>query len=55
MPHPYSVKDAESFIELVITENPTFNFGIEYNGELCGVIGIISQQDVYRFSGEMGY
>ncbi len=55
LPHPYAVTDADFFINLTLEEDPYQNFGIEYNGELVGVIGVILQKDVYRLSGEMGY
>lgn len=54
-PYPYSEGDAESFINRVIKEKPRQNFGIEYKGDLCGVIGLIIQNDVYRKSAEIGY
>lgn len=54
-PHPYSEQDAESFINLTKNESPQQSFGIVYNGQLCGVIGLIIQRDVYRLSGEVGY
>jgi len=54
-PYPYSESDAEYFINLVTEEKPKQNFGIEYDGVLCGVIGIIIQKDVYRKSAEIGY
>ncbi len=54
-PHPYKISDAEFFINLTKDEDPKQNFGIEYQGELCGVIGIILQKDVYRKSAEIGY
>ncbi|WP_299683573.1 GNAT family protein [uncultured Dokdonia sp.] len=55
IPYPYNEKDAEFFINLTAEENPKQNFGIEYKGKLCGVIGVILQKDVYRKSGEIGY
>lgn len=54
-PYPYSESDAEFFITLVTKEKPKQNFGIEYDGNLCGVIGIVIQKDVYRKSAEIGY
>ena len=54
-PYPYNENDADSFIKLTEQENPKQNFGIEYNGKLCGVIGLIIQKDVYRKSAEIGY
>jgi len=55
MPHPYVKKDAESFIDLTKKEDPQVSFGILFENELCGVIGLILQTDVYRKSSEMGY
>jgi len=54
-PYPYTEKDAEDFIKLTEKENPKQNFGIEYKGKLCGVIGLKIQKDIYRKSGEIGY
>ncbi len=54
-PYPYNENDADFFIKLTEQENPKQNFGIEYNGKLCGVIGLIIQKDVYRKSAEIGY
>lgn len=54
-PYPYSEGDAELFINLTIEENPKQNFAIEYAGDLCGVIGLILQNDVYSKSAEIGY
>ena len=55
MPHPYAEKDAIDFIEMVDKEDPHCTFALEFENELCGVIGLMLQKDVYRFSGEIGY
>lgn len=54
-PHPYGLKDADEFIAHCQMENPVTTFAIEYNHELCGVIGLTLQTDVYRLSAEAGY
>ncbi|MGB5361095.1 MAG: GNAT family protein [Eudoraea sp.] len=54
-PYPYNESDAKIFINSVVEEKPKQNFGIEYEGDLCGVIGLIIQKDVYRKSAEIGY
>ena len=54
-PYPYSEKDAELFINVTTEESPKQNFAIQYDGDLCGVIGLIIQKDVYRKSAEIGY
>jgi len=55
IPHPYNEEDAEHFINLTKEEEPKQNFAVEYNSELCGVIGLIVQRDVYKNSAEIGY
>ncbi|MFD2563801.1 GNAT family N-acetyltransferase [Aquimarina rubra] len=54
-PYPYKESDAELFINHVQTQNPQQSFGIEYNNDICGVISLIIQSDVYRRSAEIGY
>lgn len=54
-PHPYSEKDAESFIKTQDEDDLKDNFAIECNGDFCGAIGLILEQDVYRKSAEIGY
>ncbi len=54
-PFPYEEKHAASFIKKTLQEEPRQNFGIEYIGELSGVIGLILQEDVYRKSAEIGF
>ena len=54
-PHPYKESDAEFFINLNSEEKPKRTFGIEYNEELCGIIGLVLQEDVYKKSAEIGY
>jgi len=55
IPFPYNESDAEFFINLSLEENEHHNFGIEYNGELCGAIGLIEKNDIYKDSAEIGY
>lgn len=54
-PHPYTEKDAEVFIKAQSKDSSIVNFAIDYDGEFCGVIGLILQKDVYRKSAETGY
>ena len=54
-PHPYTAQDAQDFIKLVKNENPTTTFAIEYRGQLCGIISLVRQTDVYRLTAEIGY
>ncbi|NHF58862.1 GNAT family N-acetyltransferase [Flavobacteriaceae bacterium TP-CH-4] len=54
-PHPYTQNDAKFFIELSGKQKPTHNFAVEFNGELCGVVGLVAQKDVYKKTAEIGY
>lgn len=54
-PHPYLEKNALEFIEFCSKEDPQVNFAIRYKGDLCGVIGVIPQPDIYRKTAEIGY
>ncbi len=55
MPYPYSISDAEYFINLTLKETIPGTFAIRYKHQLCGVIGLVVQEDVYRKSAELGY
>lgn len=54
-PHPYTLKDAENFIEFVQTKKSREIFAIEFEGKLVGFGGVHLQEDIYRKSGEIGY
>lgn len=54
-PHPYTEKDAETFIGMVLTQEPTQIFAIEYQDLYVGNIGLHLETDVYRKSAEIGY
>ncbi len=55
MPYPYSLDDAIRFIELKKDQEHDYVFAIDYNGQLCGMIGLHPQKDIYRLSLELGY
>jgi len=55
MPHPYLLDDAVSFIEMASKENHVMTFGILYQDEFCGIIGMNKQKDIYHKSVEVGY
>ncbi|SEM08249.1 Protein N-acetyltransferase, RimJ/RimL family [Aquimarina amphilecti] len=55
IPHPYSENDAETFINFTQEQNPQQSFAIEFKNQLCGVISLIIQNDVYRKNAEIGY
>ena len=53
--HPYTEKNAEEFIQRQANSDTEKVFAIDFNGELCGLVGLILQKDVYRKSAEIGY
>lgn len=55
IPHPYTLEDAEQFIAAQEGLNPAQNFAIQYDEILCGGIGIILKEDIYRMNVELGY
>lgn len=54
-PHPYTVTNAEWFIEHVEGEDPPLGFGIDVNGAIVGNISLKPGTDVERVSAEIGY
>jgi RimJ/RimL family protein N-acetyltransferase len=54
-PHPYTEEDAEEWLGLACNQNPELNFAIATENELIGAIGLQLQDDVNRFSAEIGY
>jgi [ribosomal protein S5]-alanine N-acetyltransferase len=54
-PYPYLVQHAESFIQEQGAGDPPRHWAITCQDRFCGVIGYTPQEDVYRFSAEIGY
>jgi RimJ/RimL family protein N-acetyltransferase len=55
-PHPYTEKDAESFINLCKTTKNAVKFAIDWNGQFVGMIGLSFPQALnYSKSAELGY
>ncbi len=54
-PYPYKEQDAIDFITNQQNKTPAETFGIFYNNVAIGIIGVFPQEDVYRFSAELGY
>lgn len=55
LPHPYSKKDALTFIDIVSREQPVRSMGICKNDQVIGTIGITVLEDIYKKSAEFGY
>lgn len=55
-PHPYTLEDAESYIQnLGADSDARICRAIEISGETVGSIGVFLKEDVYRKSAEIGY
>lgn len=54
-PSPYTIADAEKFIDMTKLQNPQVTFAMVFRHNFAGVISLIRQQDVYRHSAELGY
>jgi RimJ/RimL family protein N-acetyltransferase len=55
IPNPYTLEDAEKFIEAQSELLSLQNFSILNGNEITGGIGITLLQDVYKMNVEMGY
>ena len=54
-PHPYTQDDAERWINFVTQDSFNLAFAIADENELIGGIGAMPNQDVNRFTSEIGY
>jgi RimJ/RimL family protein N-acetyltransferase len=54
-PHPYSRKDARTFLRWAGEQRPETVFAIAVNDEAVGGIGFVVDGDVERVSAEIGY
>lgn len=54
-PYPYTTTDAEAWLIHTCNQDPETNFIIANAEEMIGAIGINPQEDVNRFSAEVGY
>ena len=54
-PHPYTLGDAQAFLETMVGGKPETHFAVALKGEAVGSIGFRLQSDVERVSAEIGY
>src|ERR1051326_6147035 len=54
-PHPYTLKDAETWLTLTENRKPVTKFAIEAEGALAEGCGMRLFEDVYSRSAEIGY
>ncbi len=55
LPHPYTVEDAQEFIELIEKEPLLTCYGIVINEKVVGNISFTQNRDIERFTAEVGY
>ena len=53
-PSPYTLDDAVRFLAMMKIEQKLINFAVCLDGEFVGMVGLIPQEDIYRFNAEMG-
>jgi len=55
-PNPYSLKDAMTWLNIILPENfPPRFFAIIFDKQIAGSIGIVTKTDIYRKNVEIGY
>jgi [ribosomal protein S5]-alanine N-acetyltransferase len=54
-PHPYTLQNAEEFIQRFLDQDPVSIFAIEYKDEYAGNIGLVTGTDIHRKCAEIGY
>lgn len=54
-PHPYTIEDGKTYIEMVIGNYPLNIFAIDIDGKAVGSIGIFPLSDVHKSNAELGY
>ena len=54
-PHPYTLADAEEWLQRVRDAELEIDFALDVGGAAVGGIGFTIQEDVYRRSAELGY
>jgi ribosomal-protein-alanine N-acetyltransferase len=54
-PHPYGIRDARAYLQMVLGKTPETSFAIDVQGEAAGGVGFVLKTDVERVSAEIGY
>lgn len=54
-PHPFTLEHAEAIVAETLRENPPWNFMVATKTEAIGCIGLSPQQDVHRYTAEIGF
>lgn len=54
-PHPYTDDNGHAFIKIVAQDKKNLRSAIEVDGKFVGMIGVFPQDDVNKYTAEMGY
>lgn len=54
-PHPYRLEDAQEYIAAMAAQPRLTSFGIEVDGEAAGTISLMPDDDIARYTSEVGY
>lgn len=54
-PHPYTVRDASSWIRMNRSYQQPVNMAVEVGGKAVGNVGFTIKEDIYRHNAEIGY
>jgi RimJ/RimL family protein N-acetyltransferase len=54
-PHPYTLRDAESYIAWAAARPRQTSFGIVVDGEAAGTVTLMPGEDIARHTSEIGY
>lgn len=54
-PHPYTVRDASSWIRMNRSYQQPVNMAVEVGGRAVGNVGFTIKEDIYRHNAEIGY
>ena len=57
LPYPYTEKDAEGYINFILSSNPkdTFAYAVDIDGKAVGSIGAFRQGNIHFRTAELGY
>ena len=55
MPSPYTLADAEAYLQKTFASDAEQSFCLEVGGIVGGGIGLVPGSDIYRISAELGY
>ena len=56
LPSPYSIKDAQDWLNLILPENnPPRFFAIMFDNQVVGNFGIVTKNNIYRKNVELGF